>query len=1068
MAHPGMVRAYSSATGSKHATRSPILGTQGVSRSRTRVHSCLAVHAGRLVGHPPYAAPVRAGWSYPVQELQRSIQRGRGVSRRATQILGSAEVKYDAVKNAQYWKGRVGPVAVRLAQIGLAFTHWLVKARIHHDKKASAAALRETLTHLGPAFVKIGQALSSRPDIMDPDYLRELEKLQDRIPSFSDEEAFAVIEQELGQPVTDVFLYISDQPVAAASLGQVYRARLRSSGEEVAVKVQRPGVMTRIALDVYILRQLAFLVRRLRNLNTDLPLLVDEWATSLFRELDYTREAANGRRFKATFSHMTEVYVPHMYDELTSTKVLTMEWVEGERLRTASALDRLSGDRLGSEEDLHLVEVGVRCSLEQMLEEGFYHADPHPGNLLKTKNGQLCYLDFGMMGEIDRPIRQGLMRATLHLVNREYASLADDFITLGLLPEGSIRSEIIPALTGVFQEALKEGVSNLSFSDLSGNLGRTMYQYKFRIPPYYTLLVRSLSVLEGIALASDPQYKVLRSAYPWVARRLLTEKSEELRGTLRALLYKDGRFQFKRLESLLKQAVRSPGKGQTWSDFAQQRGGYMQGAAMKEGTSSRPSPAGEDALSLLLSEEGDFVREILTDELAKGMDAAWRLAVDGALKNTRETLASGLFGLPLPFLGRGNIFIPPGVSLIQSLLAWPSLSGAADREQVEGIARLAKVMYSLADGEVPQGSGSTSAALVNASSQISTQERAGQNRVLLPTTPGRRDETPRLSSRSGSGAAFDNEAATARTPSRSQSGVEYSSGSQPSGGSNAGQTLVSSVNQAASMLTWLAREIQVLPPEARREALGLPISIISKLSSRITARAVRWALGGSSGATEEPFSSTSARTSSSSSTTSYSTSAPLLSNLPNPDRTSASQGARAFVPGSSSTNASTSSSSTTREAALKLPVSNGVMKVDKIVPSSNLTATSQQRSPAADGVTASVSVIAFPSLPEAIEVINTDASPTPQMKSTSTVLQQVQEVQQPQGGSDASIAGKAEAVAVVADLTILETRSASKTQGPGWEGSSGTLNGSDALGQEGGATKVDGTRGTPEVIVRSR
>lgn len=149
------------------------------------------------------------------------------------------------------------------------------------------------------------------------------------------------------------------------------------------------------------------------------------------------------------------------------------------------------------------------------------------------------------------------MRATLHLVNAEYSYLADDIVALGFLPPGSDRAQIVPALTGVFQSALANGASNISFGDLSSNLGRTMYKFKFRVPPYYTLLVRSLTVLEGIALASDANYKVLSAAYPWVARRLLTDNSTDLHATLRTLLYKDGdRFQFERLEALLEQATK--------------------------------------------------------------------------------------------------------------------------------------------------------------------------------------------------------------------------------------------------------------------------------------------------------------------------------------------------------------------------------------------------------------------------------------------------------------------------------------------------------------------------------
>ena len=249
---------------------------------------------------------------------------------------------------------------------------------------------------------------------------------------------------------------------------------------------------------------------------------------------------------------------------------------------------------------------------------------------MKLPNGLLCYIDFGMMGQINKQTQQALIRATLHLVNREYEALADDFISLGMLPSGSDRSEIIPALTSVFQTVMARGMGNLSFGDFSEKLGTTMYKYKFQIPPYYTLLVRSLTVLEGIALASDPSYKVLGAAYPWVARRLLTDKSVELRDTLRALLYKSGSFQFDRLEALLLQAVRSPGKAESFHVTNARR---KQDAADVNIMITRP-------LQFLLKEEGMFVRDILLDEIAKGIDAAWRLTIDDLVKTTKKNIMS--------------------------------------------------------------------------------------------------------------------------------------------------------------------------------------------------------------------------------------------------------------------------------------------------------------------------------------------------------------------------------------------------------------------------------------------
>lgn len=567
--------------------------------------------------------------------------------------------------NKSYWETRPVTVTKRLAEVGTSLGVWFASGvALGEDPKTRATRLNRILTKLGPAYIKIGQAVSSRPDVLSPEFLGELEKLQDRLPPFPTEEALRVIEDECGQRTDKLFRELSPEPVAAASLGQVYRGVLHN-GDEVAVKVQRPGVAKSISLDVLVLRRLAKELRAWRKLNTDLPLLIDEWAASLFKELDYRQEAENGIRFKELYGHLDGVYVPQMYKDLTTRKVLVMEWIEGERLHTKSSTSRDSN----TNDDIRLVEIGVRCSLEQLLEYGFYHADPHPGNLLRTKDGNLAYLDFGMMGEVDENIRRGLIQATLHLVNREYKSLADDFITLGMLPGDSDKEKIVPALTSVFAEALAGGVNNLSFGDLSSNLGRTMYEFKFQIPSYYTLLVRSLSVLEGIALVSNPDYKVLSAAYPWIARRLLTDTTPELQETLRSLIYKNGKLNFNRLESLFIQATQSTGVPQR-----------------PKGAPPDSPPPRADALGLILSSNGAFVRSILVEELGKGADAFWRVSIDNIVLNTYKEIHTSMMS------GKNDSNILFLKNLSDLFASIPSLSDDHDKEQIEGLSRLASTL----------------------------------------------------------------------------------------------------------------------------------------------------------------------------------------------------------------------------------------------------------------------------------------------------------------------------------------------------------------------------------------
>lgn len=243
------------------------------------------------------------------------------------------------------------------------------------------------------------------------------------------------------------------------------------------------------------------------------------------QEMDYEKEAGNGIKFRELYGGIKDVVVPEMFTNQSTSKVLVMQWVEGQKLAEVK--------------DLYLVEVGVYCSFNQLLECGFYHADPHPGNLLRTYDGKLAYLDFGMMGQFDQEFRDGFIEACLHLVNRDYDALAKDFITLGLLPPTADKDAVTKALTGVFQEAVAKGIQNISFGDLLGNLGVTMYKFKFQIPSYFSLVIRSLAVLEGIAISINPKYKVLGSTYPWIAKKVLTDRSPKLNSSLQSILYRN-------------------------------------------------------------------------------------------------------------------------------------------------------------------------------------------------------------------------------------------------------------------------------------------------------------------------------------------------------------------------------------------------------------------------------------------------------------------------------------------------------------------------------------------------
>ncbi|KAL6563425.1 Protein ACTIVITY OF BC1 COMPLEX KINASE 3, chloroplastic [Orobanche gracilis] len=435
-----------------------------------------------------------------------------------------------------------------------AFSLWLdqVNGQLDRTQRQRAVHLRKTFTRLGPTFVKIGQGLSTRPDLCPTQYLDELSQLQDALPTFPDAEAFSCIERELGCPVDSVFSSISASPIAAASLGQVYKAKLKYSGKVVAVKVQRPGIEETVGLDFYLIRGLGFLINKyVDTVSSDVVALIDEFARRVYQELNYVQwgmqEGQNARRFKKLYADKDDVLVPDIFWDYTSRKVLTMEWVEGVKLNEQDAVER-QGLSL-----LDLVNTGIQCSLRQLLEYGYFHADPHPGNLLATPDGKLAFLDFGMMSETPEQARFAIIGHVVHMVNRDYEAMARDYYALNFLSPDVDVSPIVPVLRDFFDDALNSTVSELNFKTIVDGLSAVLYQYPVNVPAYYPLILRSLTVLEGLALYADPNFKVLAASYPYFAKRLLTDPNPYLRDALIELLFKDGRFRWNRLENLLVQ-----------------------------------------------------------------------------------------------------------------------------------------------------------------------------------------------------------------------------------------------------------------------------------------------------------------------------------------------------------------------------------------------------------------------------------------------------------------------------------------------------------------------------------
>ncbi|MDP7327307.1 MAG: AarF/ABC1/UbiB kinase family protein [Prochlorococcaceae cyanobacterium ETNP7_MAG_30] len=440
-------------------------------------------------------------------------------------------------------------VPIGLFLIGLALDKLFGLLNQPGRAHSRAREFTELLVDLGPAFIKAGQALSSRPDIVPPVLLEELSQLQDQLPGFDSDLAMACIEEDLEAPIEEIYEQLEKEPISAASLGQVHKGVLKG-GQKVAVKVQRPGLREQITLDLYIVRNIAgWLKSNVRLIRSDLVALIDELGRRVFEEMDYINEASNAEQFRILHTHNKRIAVPQIYREATSRRVLTMEWFDGVKLTNLDSVKRLGID------PNEMVEIGVNCSLQQLLEHGFFHADPHPGNLLALPDGRLCYLDFGMMSEVSRESRTGLIQAVVHLVNRNFSKLSRDFVQLGFLAEDVNLEPIIPAFENVFGQAIEMGVSRMDFKSVTDDLSGVMYKFPFKVPPYYALIIRSLITLEGIALSVDPDFKILGAAYPYFAQRLMEDKDPQLRQSLKEMLFDGDIFSWSRLENLVASAA---------------------------------------------------------------------------------------------------------------------------------------------------------------------------------------------------------------------------------------------------------------------------------------------------------------------------------------------------------------------------------------------------------------------------------------------------------------------------------------------------------------------------------
>jgi predicted unusual protein kinase regulating ubiquinone biosynthesis (AarF/ABC1/UbiB family) len=423
------------------------------------------------------------------------------------------------------------------------------------NQEKQAVWLKDNLIELGPTFIKMGQSLGTRADLLPLPFVKALGELQDSVPAFPNEIAFARIEKELGKKINEVYAEFDIEPVAAASLGQVYRAKL-FTGEEVAVKVQRPNLAGIIKGDVEILRKVAGFAERFPSLNenADWAGMLREFDETIHEEMDYSSEGRNAERFSESFKEWTNIHVPKIYWHATTSKVMTMEFIHGTKV---TELDELKARGVSPEKVNRLL---IKTYLKQLLEDGFFHADPHPGNLLVMPDGRLAFFDFGMVGRITPQLQAKMIDAFFHVVSKDAEAIAQDLIDLEFLKPGADETKIKDVVVKMFKLHLDLKLKDVKFKELTYDLADVMYDYPFRLPSNFTYIMRALMTLEGIGIITDPEFNFFETAKPYAKEFMLKREGKDLRKMLVDKVLgrdKDGKIDLDRTWKLAKMAFKT-------------------------------------------------------------------------------------------------------------------------------------------------------------------------------------------------------------------------------------------------------------------------------------------------------------------------------------------------------------------------------------------------------------------------------------------------------------------------------------------------------------------------------
>jgi len=389
------------------------------------------------------------------------------------------------------------------------------RRKVYREEKrlSWAARVRLVCEELGPTFIKMGQVLSTRPDLIPLDFIEEFQKLQDRVPSFAYERVKEEIQGEIGAPVEKLFATFQKRPLAAASIGQVHSAQIES-GQKVIVKVQRPGIEEVIETDLNILFNLAQLLERyVKESRLYRPVgIVEEFKRTIEKEMDYTIEGRNVERFSRNFAQDETVYIPKVYWELTSKRILTLELIEGIKISEIKKIEKAGLDKK------RIARNGANAVLKQIFIDGFFHADPHPGNIFVLKNEVIAFMDFGMVGYIDQESREKIGNLFLASIEKDVDKVIDGLSDMGIIDERvalqDLRSDILELMEKYYGVPLKE----LEMGKIINEMIALITKHRIKVPPNFMLLGKALVTIEGVGKALDPEFDMITHTKPFATK----------------------------------------------------------------------------------------------------------------------------------------------------------------------------------------------------------------------------------------------------------------------------------------------------------------------------------------------------------------------------------------------------------------------------------------------------------------------------------------------------------------------------------------------------------------------